>query len=141
MAGERVKRPAPEVLLADGLPAEVGDTVYNVDNGHEYVITGLPMADRYHAVLLAHGPSGVEANFDPDRLTHEEPDSIEHIEADARLSRAIDYWSCGTNLCDECPSLVDGETPRRRYGVESCITAMTLDLLRRQRAVFARGGE
>lgn len=29
--GERVKRPAPEVLDADGAPIEVGDTVYFVD--------------------------------------------------------------------------------------------------------------
>ena len=29
--GERVKRPAPEVLDADGVPIKVGDTVYFVD--------------------------------------------------------------------------------------------------------------
>lgn len=34
----RVKRRAPEVLLADGLPAKVGETVYRVDTGKGFEI-------------------------------------------------------------------------------------------------------
>ncbi len=34
----RVKRPTPEVLLADGLPAKVGETVYRVDTGKGFEI-------------------------------------------------------------------------------------------------------
>lgn len=34
----RVKRTAPEVLLADGLPAKVGETVYRVDTGKGFEI-------------------------------------------------------------------------------------------------------
>lgn len=36
--GQRAKRPAPEVLLADGLPAKVGETVYRVDTGKGFEI-------------------------------------------------------------------------------------------------------
>lgn len=38
VCGEHVKRPAPEVLLADGLPAKVGETVYRVDTGKGFEI-------------------------------------------------------------------------------------------------------
>lgn len=35
---QRVKRPTPEVLLADGLPAKIGETVYRVDTGKGFEI-------------------------------------------------------------------------------------------------------
>lgn len=38
VCGEHVKRPTPEVLLADGLPAKVGETVYRVDTGKGFEI-------------------------------------------------------------------------------------------------------
>ena len=38
VCGEHVKRPSPEVLLADGLPAKVGETVSRVDTGKGFEI-------------------------------------------------------------------------------------------------------
>lgn len=39
--GERVKRPAPKVLDADGVEIRVGDTVYHVKDGSEMTVYGI----------------------------------------------------------------------------------------------------
>lgn len=52
-----------------------------------------------------------------------------------------EYWGCEDIGCDECPAIVDGQMPFERYGVDNCLTAQTLDLLRRQRALDAKGAE
>lgn len=39
--GERVKRPAPKVLDADGVEVRVGDTVYHVKDGSEMTVYGI----------------------------------------------------------------------------------------------------
>lgn len=67
--GERVKRPAPEVLGADGLPIKVGETVYRLSDG------------EHLEVLMPHGST--PETFDlvdccgelerPSNLTHERP--------------------------------------------------------------------
>ena len=44
--GERVKRPAPKVLDADGAPIEVGDTVYLRSNWRMDEATGIPNSPR-----------------------------------------------------------------------------------------------
>lgn len=220
MLSERVRRPAPEVLLADGEPAKRGETVWRTTTGHEGTVDGTedgmvlvrwadtslidcpvdpawltstppvlaadgkPLREG-DAVWLTdegarhagksscgsddepHSLHGIESNsrltvrsirndsvkcvlldeykaYCPAAwLTHEEPDSLERIDADARNARigAVSYWRCGDDPCDKCPATVGGETPRERYGVMDCRTAATLDLLARQRVVLARGGE
>ena len=124
--GERVKRPEPEVLGADGLPIKVGDTVYtpagtkmtvrNITG--DMVSAGIPTSDRAHAHMLA--------RF----LTHTTPDTNERIDDDASMP------------------------PRRYYAAkighdvglkddEEVFTAVALDLLRRQRELDAKtmGGD
>ena len=44
--GERVKRPAPKVLDADGVEIHVGDTVWHTKTGAEYRVLSLPDLDR-----------------------------------------------------------------------------------------------
>ena len=39
--GERVKRPAPKVLDADGVEIKVGDRVYSISNGNSYIVRAI----------------------------------------------------------------------------------------------------
>lgn len=39
--GERVKRPAPKVLDADGVEIKVGDRVYSICNGNSYIVRAI----------------------------------------------------------------------------------------------------
>lgn len=75
--GERVKRPAPKVLDADGVPIKVGDTVYFVDGDARPLAVeridangGEPAVDLVYAgqILRCH-------SVNPEKLTHERPDS------------------------------------------------------------------
>lgn len=83
--GERVKRPTPKVLDADGVPIEVGDTVYFADgNGSALIVEridangGEPAVDLVYAGERTHWHSA-----NPENLTHERPDSWERLEEDA----------------------------------------------------------
>ena len=79
--GERVKRPKPQVLDADGAPIEVGDTVW-CDDGDEPLRVTLIHTSGYRSVSLD-GKGGEHYSLDPERLTHERPDSWEQLEKDA----------------------------------------------------------
>lgn len=89
------KRPAPEVLGADGKPIMVGDTVYGVNNGHRYTVMGLPVPgnktvynsndDRLH---LIHDESGLDAIFPASTLTHTPFDTLERLRDDIAEWRA-----------------------------------------------------
>ena len=75
--GERVKRPAPEVLDADGVPIKVGDTVYFVDGDARPLTVeridangGEPAVDLVYAGQILRWHSA-----NPEKLTHERPDS------------------------------------------------------------------
>lgn len=88
--GELVKRPQPKVLDADGVEIKVGDTVWNLENGHEYEVTILPTHDviPFYTVELLHKLSGMPTAFKPERLTHKEPDSLEKLRDD--MSKYLD---------------------------------------------------
>lgn len=75
--GERVKRPAPKVLDADGVPIKVGDTVYFVDGDARPLTVeridangGEPAVDLVYAGQILRWHSA-----NPEKLTHERPDS------------------------------------------------------------------
>lgn len=68
-----------------------------------------------------------------------EPDTIEAIESDAKKS-ASGYWGCDCD-CEQCSAEIDGKKPCERYGVGDCLSAQTIDLLRRQRKVLSHGGD
>ena len=75
--GERVKRPAPEVLDADGVPIEVGDTVFFTDGDARPLTVeridangGEPAVDLVYAGQILRWHSA-----NPEKLTHEHPDS------------------------------------------------------------------
>lgn len=137
---DRIKRPAPDTLGADGLPIKVGETVWNIFSGIEGIIKALNLNGESTAYV-----EWRDGRWSPgvlcDRLTHTPPDTQERIDADARKDTS-DYWKCWGIDCEERPSIVDGSKPYERYGASSCRKAMTIDLLRRQREMDERkGGE
>ena len=128
---KEVKRPEPEVLDADGVPINVGDTVWTVYSGEKEKVAGILLGKR-----IAIESGGWRRSVD---LTHKHPDSLERIEEDARKMYS-DYWGCGYAECHCCPVEVDGKRPWERYETTNgCLIAQKLDLLRRQREVLERG--
>lgn len=93
---ERVKRPTPKVLDADGAPIEVGDTVYLLEENGEPKVCGAPLTVigldcQQQTALLRDVGGGVDSygNYSEDfevaeHLTHRKPDSWERLEEDAR---------------------------------------------------------
>lgn len=114
--GERVKRPVPKVLDADGVP-----TLSRVsEDGTVYLDL-----DKLHA---------------GDDLTHAKPeptDSWERIEDDANKNY-IEYWKCDGIPCSDCPAIVDGKRLDERYNSANCSEAVKCDLVRRARALAER---
>lgn len=121
----RLKRPAPEVLGADGLPLKVGETVWSIYGIHEGIVKALN-------VNMAH-VEWSDRRWSPsilcDKLTHTPPDTQEKIGNDATMPPAEYCAVRGIDL---------GDDPDRATATE----AMVLDLLRRQRELSKRkGGE
>ena len=113
------------VLAADGRPLSVGEHVYHVETGAELVVKELPKPGEYQAVVvfaLPTSPASHLTSFDPDRLTHERPESWDRLEEDATMSAAT--------YCE-------------RMGIEveeghSFVEPMARDLVRRARALAER---
>lgn len=114
--GQRVKRPAPKVLDADGVEIKVGDTVWHED-GSEQLVEKL---NRYGARCF---DGDKRRTFDPKYLTHTRPDSWERLEEDTSKDACI-YFSTKYFNCDECPA--DGA---------NCFRLMKSDLVRRAKAL------
>ena len=73
--GERVKRPEPKVLDADGVEIHVGDTVYELETGEEYkverVFSGTTDPDfPDHSIRCNKVADCITHAFKPDQLTH-----------------------------------------------------------------------
>lgn len=138
--GERVKRPAPEVLGADGKPIVAGETVYPISGDWIGDPLEVESIDRDGSVRVSLSEGKGWTNYLADRLTHNTPpDTQERIDADV-MKEYIEYWGCVGMSCEGCPAKIDGEKPWRRYDVGGCHEAMVLDLLRRQRQLDARKG-
>ncbi len=136
----RVKRPAPEVLGADGKPIVAGETVWDVESGIEGVVDNFQCIYGQSVTANIKCPDDGEFyNFNVDRLTHTPPDTQRKINADV-TKNVFEYWRCGAVLCGDCPVLVDGKRPREWLGAESCHDAKVIDLLRRQRELDKRTG-
>ena len=119
--GERVKRPTHKVLDADGVPIEVGDTVYC--DGEDEPLMVSHITDSIKVTLIDSHASYYTVN--PSLLSHERPDSWEKLEKDARKT-ACAYAPAprnedGLTTCDGC----------RFQKSESCSNEMTLDVVER----------
>lgn len=85
---DRVKRPAPEVLGADGKPIKVGETVYPIDGEWLRIpleVSGIESPASVKVYLSA-GKSWT--TFHADRLTHTPPDTLERLRDDIAEWRA-----------------------------------------------------
>ena len=81
--GERVKRPTPKVLGADGEPIEVGDTVYCDGEDEPLTVTCINGVGGGYCSVTVKNTDLSHCTVDASRLTHERPDSWERLEEDA----------------------------------------------------------
>lgn len=113
--GERVKRPAPEVLDADGVEIKVGDTVWD-DDGVEMTVMSLVGELPGHVTTHSKNPPATYS-INPKRLTHTHPDSWERLEEDAESIRQTiarnfgdfspsDFKQSGDSLQDRVSDIV-----------------------------------
>lgn len=98
-----VKRPA-EVLDADGVPIEVGDTVWRTHselaaNSGPLVVKGFRNGSVYTSLLV----DGEAILFKPECLSHKEPDSLRKLRDD--VARTLDQseavFPCGREGLEE----------------------------------------
>lgn len=107
--GERVKRPAPAVLAADGEPLLKHETVYEIKTGERYFVTnvfdGMTEPDfPEHTVECRKYEDVVTHMFRPSQLTHtkpEPPDSAERIADEIDRLREEVALHLGDYLYDE----------------------------------------
>lgn len=77
--GERVKRPTHKVLDADGVPIEVGDTVWATYNGCKHIVMAVCSDGSFHPEMVT--DDGCMVEYDEGgwdfakKVTHEQPDS------------------------------------------------------------------
>ena len=92
--GERVKRPAPKVLDADGVPIKVGDTVWATYDGRKYVVKAVCSDGSLNPEMVTDDGCMVkyeEGGWDfAKKVTHERPDSWERLSSDTRMG-AVTY--------------------------------------------------
>ena len=147
-AGERVERPAPEALGADGKPIVEGETVWldeahsrcagscGFEDGNKYSLCGIERQEMLtveDAHIEVDGREYVRvctcgAWCHASWLTHTPPETQERIDEDATLSPReyyVRHIGHDVGLRDD----------------EEVTVAMVHDLLRRQRRVIARGGD
>lgn len=135
---ERVKRPAPEALGADGLPIVVGETVWGILSGIEGTVSSM---NDDSTAYVKWDDGRWSPCIDCCNLTHTPPDTQERIDED-KGKKGNEYWRCVGFLCRDCPAEIDGKRPSDRYGVLNCWIAQGMDIARRQADLDARkGGE
>lgn len=122
---------------ADGRPWAVGDVCRIEEEGYEGEVYGYLTANDSSAFVRVSGSATIMA-YPASSLSRIEPDTQERIDEDARKG-ATEYWGCVGVTCRNCPARVDGESPSRHYGVNSCVHAQALDLLKRQRELDKAG--
>ena len=68
--GQRVKRPAPEVLDADGIEIELGDDLYSVEGGLKFHVSHV---DRINGKIATDAMFSLDKWADPAMYTHRAP--------------------------------------------------------------------
>lgn len=120
--GERVKRPDPEVLGADGLPIKVGETVYALQGEDPLIVSG------YDGEFLKIKSGGL---LRADYATHTPPDTQERID--------MDSWRSPVSYARDVLEHEDWDVLTERQAFRLMLT----DLMRRQRELDAKtmGGD
>lgn len=151
---ERIKRPEPEVLGADGEPIRKGETVHLDDEhagmagnaGEGFSLLGIDPGCDVTVNWIFDGKARLVeygASCPASWLAHTPPDYQQRIDEDKRKTHAA-YWGCDTNItCNDCPAVIDGMKPYEYYGVLNCMVAQGMDIARRKHALDAKtmGGE
>lgn len=102
--GERVKRPAPEVLDADGVEIKVGDTVRSSMYGdNDFTVSRFVKNCKGETFVMV---EEMWSGLPPLTVTHARPDSWERLEEDARKGvceyAGAEPGEFGTHDCDTC---------------------------------------
>ena len=71
--GERVQRPTPKVLDADGVEIRVGDTVWDIYTGERMTVEGITGTGGGYQTCLVTLVSGEQITCDGPRLSHRAP--------------------------------------------------------------------
>lgn len=110
--GERVKRPAPKVLDADGVEIKVGDSMYVANNGDgPYIVCDIDEnIDRIE--LFWHENRNEKLFIAANRLTHTRPDSWERLEEDAELNDETGIVGGNLDLIRRAKALAEAEVGR-----------------------------
>ena len=107
---ERVKRPAPKVLDADGAEIREGDTVWGTNGHGPFEVTRIVYADRLR--VIADDEKNGHLNAYPEMLTHRAP----VIAADGRpLREGETVWVTRDSPCDAPLDKGDEVTVRHAY--------------------------
>ena len=120
MRGDRLKRPAPKVLDADGVPIEVGDTVWLIrlpDSIKEHIGERLTVEAVTYGCVRVRTESGSVLFPRNHQLTHREPDSIRKLRDDMTMYRA-DMTEEGSILDVELGEWTDRLTAIMERGAE-----------------------
>ena len=110
--GERVKRPAPKVLDADGVEIKVGDSMYVANNGDgPHIVCDIDEnIDRIE--LFWHENRNEKLFIAANRLTHTRPDSWERLEEDAELNDETGIVGGNLDLIRRAKALAEAEVGR-----------------------------
>lgn len=132
---ERVKRPAPKVLDADGVEIKVGDTVYGVGRSqHSFDVIDPhhidPEVGETFSVRCYDRDEHEECHCKPKLLTHVQPDSWERLEKDAKKGNC-EYLGRSQSSCDGC----------YLNGKSACDEYVRIDLIRRAKALAEKEAE
>ena len=130
--GERVKRPAPEVLDADGVEIKVGDTVWHCIGIYDELV--VEEIDDESGWVRTRSANGACLSVYNTHLTHTRPDSWELLEEDSNKDY-FTYWNCSGILCDACPAVIEGHRPMKRFKCDNCEIAQCIDIVRRAKAL------
>lgn len=100
--GERLKRPAPKVLDADGVEIKVGDTVWyrslcTMGSMRKATVIGFDENSLGGKLATLKDEAGKTWYIDPKKITHVQPDSRERLEEDAA---DLDDMPCDFNAKD-----------------------------------------
>ena len=123
----RITKEKPEALDADGVPIEVGDTVYPLFDGKLF-----PDTEPWHVariknseeIYVEEGTGLCAARH----FTHRKPDSWEQLEADSKLY-CCEYFGRSYKKCLGCQA----DDPN--YHPYDCNKAKTQDIVRRAKAL------
>ncbi len=100
--GERVNRPAPKVLDAEGVEINVGDTVWyrslcTMGSMRKATVIGFDENNLDVKLAMLEGEAGKTWYIDPKKITHVQTDSWERLEEDAA---DLDDMPCDFNAKD-----------------------------------------